>query len=274
MATYFVISDIHSFYNEMISALDSAGYDKNNKNHVLISLGDLFDRGPDSKKCLEFINSIPDTNKVLIRGNHEDLMEDVFIRGCFQPHDKHNGTDKTFYQLSQKENQIEGIEYCKQLDPLWEYLGSCVDYFETDKYVFVHGWIPSDRDYNSQYTKVIKRVFDSNWRKGDWAAARWDCCFDAWNDGIIVQDKTIVAGHWHTSYGHSIYHHFGNQFEDQWIRVWNQLYPNSPIKSTACFDIFKDKGIIAIDACTAYSRKVNVLKIGRQKPLSYYKKEN
>ena len=31
MATYFVISDVHSFYNEMMKALNEAGYDKTNK---------------------------------------------------------------------------------------------------------------------------------------------------------------------------------------------------------------------------------------------------
>ena len=44
----FVLSDIHSFYDEMISALNEAGYDKDNKDHTIIILGDIFDRGHQS----------------------------------------------------------------------------------------------------------------------------------------------------------------------------------------------------------------------------------
>lgn len=274
--TYFVLSDIHSFYNEMIEALNKAGYDKNNKNHALILCGDLLDRGPDSVKCLEFINSIPTSNKVCIRGNHEDLLEDVFERGYFRHHDWHNKTDQTIYQLSNiYDNDEAAIEKCKSLQELRKYLDSCVDYFETDKYIFVHGWIPCKRNDSSIYhTKFITREPIENWRIGDWQAARWDCGFDAWNQNIIVPDKTIVCGHWHTSYGHSKYHHFGNEFEDSWILVWNKLYKDAQIKNTACFDIFKDTGIIAIDGCTAHSHKVNVLKISKQKKLDFWRNLN
>lgn len=258
MATYFVISDVHSYYDEMIDALNKAGYNKENKNHVLISCGDLFDRGPDSVKCLEFINSIPDSNKVCIRGNHEDLLEEVFSRGYFYGYDRHNKTDETILQLADSDDEEQAIKNCAENTELRKYLDSCIDYFETDKYVFVHGWIPTNPD----------------WRNGDWFDARWRCCFDEWSKGIKAEEKTIVAGHWHTSYGHSKYHHFGTEFQDEWIRIWNQLYPDGQIKNTACFDIFKDDGIIAIDGCTALSGKVNCLKIGKQKPLDYWRKMN
>ena len=31
---YFVISDVHGFYNEMKNALDEAGFEPNNENHI------------------------------------------------------------------------------------------------------------------------------------------------------------------------------------------------------------------------------------------------
>ena len=263
MATYFVISDIHSFYNEMIQALNKAGYQKDNKNHVLISCGDLLDRGPDAIKCLEFINNIPDSNKICIKGNHEYLLEDIFDKQGFSKYDYHNGTVDTVYQLSESEDPFKAIEECANNSLLKQYLSSCIDYFETDKYIFVHGWIPcKQRGFDSK-----QFYYYDDWRNGSWFNAGWLCCFDAWAQGVKVPDKTIVAGHWHTSYGHSKYHHYGNEFEDEWIRVWNELYPHNKIKDTACFDIFRDDGIIAIDGCTVYSGKVNVLKIGKQKSL-------
>lgn len=56
--------------------------------------------------------------------------------------------------------------------------------------------------------------------------------------------KTIVCGHWHTSYGHSKYEHKGTEFGED-----------------ADFSPYYGPGIIAIDACTAFSGKVNCLVI-------------
>ena len=52
----FAVSDVHGFYNEMIDALDKAGFDRNNPNHLLVSCGDNFDRGPDAVKVYEYLN--------------------------------------------------------------------------------------------------------------------------------------------------------------------------------------------------------------------------
>ena len=57
-------------------------------------------------------------------------------------------------------------------------------------------------------------------------------------------NKTIVCGHWHTSYGHSKYEHKGTEFGED-----------------ADFSPYYGPGIIAIDACTAFSGKSNCLVI-------------
>lgn len=43
MDKYFVFSDVHSFYDELMNALDDKGFNINNQEHVIISCGDLFD---------------------------------------------------------------------------------------------------------------------------------------------------------------------------------------------------------------------------------------
>ena len=48
MKKYFVCSDIHGFYKEWMSSLDEVGFDINNNEHILIVLGDIFDRGRES----------------------------------------------------------------------------------------------------------------------------------------------------------------------------------------------------------------------------------
>ena len=59
-----------------------------------------------------------------------------------------------------------------------------------------------------------------------------------------MEEKTIVCGHWHASYGHAQYEQKGSEFGED-----------------ADFSAYYGKGIIALDACTALSHKVNVIVI-------------
>ena len=45
---YYVVSDVHSFYTEMIKALTEKGYFEDKEPHKLIICGDMFDRGSES----------------------------------------------------------------------------------------------------------------------------------------------------------------------------------------------------------------------------------
>ena len=95
---YFVVSDVHSFYTPLKTALDNAGFDPKNENYTLISCGDLFDRGDESEQVLDYIMSLP--RKILVRGNHESmLMELVFRKRTAEACDQHNGTIKTIFDL-------------------------------------------------------------------------------------------------------------------------------------------------------------------------------
>ena len=264
MKTLFVVSDVHSYYNEMIIALSKAGFDAENDNHIFISCGDLLDRGPDSVKCLTFVNSLD--RKILIRGNHEDLLQEAIYRGSFRSHDYNNCTNETVYQLTgikPSNDDNDFIDRTALLDMktngLWEeYRAQLVDFYETDKYIFVHGWIPVkkefctyiDKDYNSERVEQ-KLIYNKNWRDfiSDWNESRWLNGMAMWKQGIVEPDKTIVCGHWHSSYGHSRIHGDGKEFEKD----------NNELKSI--HTPFYDDGIIAIDACTAYSGFVNCIKL-------------
>lgn len=82
----------------------------------------------------------------------------------------------------------------------------------------------------------------------DYAVPLWEkanlTIYEAAAYSGIGADKTIVCGHWHTSYGHSKYEHKGTEFGED-----------------ADFSPYYGPGIIAIDACTAFSGKVNCLVI-------------
>ena len=63
---YFVISDIHGHYEEMLGSLRLNNFDENNKTHHLLVLGDMFDRGPNSKEILEYLYKLYLEKKVTI----------------------------------------------------------------------------------------------------------------------------------------------------------------------------------------------------------------
>lgn len=249
MKKYFIVADVHGFYDILEKALAEKGYDRENPDHIFVSLGDLFDRGSQPKKCLEFVMSLPADRRILIRGNHEDLMEKAIARKSFAAVDWHNGTALTAYALSpyfsllgdaSEEDILRGMKKCQVYN---DYIQAIVPYYEGVSFVFVHGWIPR------AYDKDGKSAFDPQWRKGDWDSAVWLNGMEMWNDGVVIPDKTIFCGHWHTSWGH---HKLRGSSPE-----WDNPYSTNPAHQKADFSPFIDKGIVALDACTAYSHKMN-----------------
>ena len=265
MKTLFVVSDVHSFYDEMIKALTDKGFDIDNKDHIFVSCGDLLDRGPDAVKCIKFVNDIPDDRKILIRGNHEDLLQDAIYKGFFQSHDYHNRTNDTVYQLTGiRPGNEKGIIdahsaaiFSMKFNEDWnKYIDSCINYYETNEYIFVHGWIPviqtlvEDKEGNLPVVRN-KPIYDEHWRDdfSDWREARWLNGMSMWYSGVREPNKTIVCGHFHSSWGHCNLHDNGVEFAEVQDEISSIHTP------------FYDDGIIAIDACTTYSRFVNCLRL-------------
>ena len=87
---------------------------------------------------------------------------------------------------------------------------------------------------------ISLQMIPHNASADEWAKARWYNGMDA--TVTCQEEKTIVCGHWHASYGHSKFEGKGSEF-----------------KEDADFTPYQASGIIAIDACTAHSGFVNVL---------------
>ena len=229
MPKFFVFSDIHSFYQPFIEALAAAGYDRENPDHVLVGCGDYFDRGPSAEAVLNFLLEAP--RCILVKGNHEDLLEAAAARGYFEYHDISNGTVDTVRQLNPTNDPDVDFALPFVMNKLQPLLDQMVNYFETKNYVFVHGWIPNREDWR--------------WgRASEWRDARWVNGMDAVDD-IQAEDKTIVCGHWHCSYGHA---------KAKGLPRWETEFGSS-----ADFTPYYGDGIIAIDACTAHTDMVNVI---------------
>ena len=246
MPKLFVISDIHSFYDEMIESLNNSGFDKDNSNHWLICLGDYFDRGKKPIEVMRYLNSLP--RKILIRGNHEQLLEDACARGYFLSHDNSNGTLQTIYYMNKGLGLDQG-EACIRTELRTRFFREqMVNYFETKNYIFVHSWIPVTYLDNlpKHYIKDRKYIFNPNWREAsftDWEIARWGNPYIFAENKEMLPDKTVVFGHWHCSTG------------------WARKEGLSEFDKDAKFEPFYGDGYISIDACTAYTGKCNVIVI-------------
>lgn len=83
---YYVCSDLHGFYSQFTDALKKAGFFDDTEPHKPLILGDIMDRGQEAIKMQDFILEQMKQNAViLVRGNHEDLFENLVVRNYGHP---------------------------------------------------------------------------------------------------------------------------------------------------------------------------------------------
>ena len=232
----FVVSDVHGFYSLLESALRDVGFEKNNPEHLLVCCGDYFDRGTENFNVLKFFESLE--NKVLLRGNHEDMLLEIFETGKIKPHNYLNGTIETIteffgkYCIDPTTDEIDFSGKTRILERLTDFILQTQDYFETSNYVFTHGWLPvkiSEGEYH----------IDPNWRNAtneEWKKARWTRWTDMFNSCDRLIDKRIVCGH--------VPAFSANAFD------------NTRTSDNA--DVFITDGLIVVDAGTYTSKQLNV----------------
>ncbi len=230
---YFIISDIHGHYNEMMAALKKSKYDSNDNQHHLIVIGDMFDRGEQSKEVLEYLYNLSEEGKAsIILGNHEtfliELLDGNFLSAYFNI--KHNGTLKTLVSLLDEDLKpnVELYRVKKNIENKYPYLKSWLKslplYLEIGNYIFVHGGIDGDND---------------EWKKG----LPNDFIWSRQNNLSPIANKTIVVGHTRIAT----------------IRYPGMNYKELFISKPEAFDILYDEGKIFIDAFAEISKKINVL---------------
>lgn len=258
---YYVVSDIHGYYRHLINALEEAGFFNDEGEYKLVVCGDLLDRGPEANKTVEFITQLMNEDKLIyILGNHEDLLvqclHDIVIGGIYSiangmSYHYFNKTWDTILQLSQMSeaeaynnpnelvNRVMDSPFYKKLLP------NCVNYYETSNYIFTHGWIPCLVDI---FNPVVKYQRNPDWRNAEieaWRSARWFNGMEiACKYNITEPEKTIVCGHWRTSYGHAQFNHSCTESGNDAI--------HAP---------FSAKGILAIDSSVAITSTINCVVI-------------
>ena len=228
----FVVSDVHGHYTLLKAALDKAGFDEENENHLLICCGDYFDRGNENVEVLKFFERLK--YKVLLRGNHEDLLLKLLQTGKVLPHHYINGTMKTLenffgkYSIDPLDDTIDFSGKSRTVDRICDFIDETINYYETENYVFVHGWFPE----NLTTADELKNTTDI-----DWQQARWIKWTEKYDGKRPLETKTLVCGHMPTFYA--------NKFDST--------------RAESDARIFYGNGLIAIDGGTYDTKQINVL---------------
>lgn len=234
----FAVSDIHGNFTVLKKALDEAGFEGGNEEHLLVCCGDCFDRGSENYAVLKFLERI--RNKVLILGNHEDMLKEILYSCHLKSHHFENGTDQTIVEFFGRysidgNNDIDFSGNNRTVDRLLEFIGEMQNFYETENYIFTHGWLP---------TETVEKGFcvANDWRQASgekWENARWTKWTDMVGNCEFLPDKTIVCGHTPVQRA---------------VRV-------DPQRAASSSEIYYGDTVIAIDAGTDMSGRVNVLVI-------------
>jgi len=230
----------------MKRALDEAGFVANDEGSLLIVCGDCFDRGSENREVFDYLRSV--RNKILIRGNHEDMLEVLFEKKHMGRIGFSNGTDQTLrdffgdrvigsidvnYSFS---NKLHFEEKGETVLALKDFIGGMYDYFETEHYVFTHGWLPVTFDAN--YDCSVDPDFRYA-QPSDWERARFAEWYRMYGAGAVLEGKTVVCGH-------------------RASRFCSLLGVS---RDPEDYSVFRAKGLAAIDGSTFHSGQVNVLVI-------------
>lgn len=270
---YYVIADPHGFYDILMKTLDESGFFTDPAPCKLIVCGDLLDRGEGADETQRLMAGLLRQDRLIyIRGNHEDLMERLLsdLEGDHNlnriadgsSYHVHNGTWSTALLLggmSAEEallrpeflaRRVRNSLYCRMLLP------AAINYYETDHYVFTHGYIPCRSTAgDTQYRGYKSFCFNPDWRNAsaeDWENARWYNGMEfAYYKELHIPDKTVVCGHFHCSYGHANIEGRGQEF--------GHFADFAPFYGKRRRDPEGRLAVIALDACTKVSGEMNCL---------------
>lgn len=207
MTKYYAIADIHGRYDLLLEAVDKIYSHAGSDPYKIITLGDYIDRGPDSKKVIDFL-SYYRGDTISLQGNHEAMMVESITAPLSPDWWIGNGGDATlrsygwggepYSQLSYEVVPKDHIDWMRDL-PL------C---YETEKQVFVHAGIPQydmnlppkDTPKGERLQQQMLWMLYDNRTAGGW------------------KGKHVVHGHHQFADGPHVYHgkHGGRTALDTW----------------------------------------------------------
>ncbi|MFT6737793.1 MAG: hypothetical protein ACJA0G_001933 [Kangiellaceae bacterium] len=164
---YDLVGDIHGFDGPFVALLKKLGYADiegvwQHPTRILISLGDLVDRGPGQKKVVDILKNMQQHGKaIVIMGNHEFYAVAWHLKGPngkpLRPHSEKNYNEhRAFLEQASQGSPwyIDAINWFKTL-PL---------FFETDDIRCIHAaWHEEHLDTLKAYTNKAGVIKPSVW---------------------------------------------------------------------------------------------------------------
>lgn len=255
LTKYFVFSDVHGEYNALIESLRMAGYESGNPLHKLISLGDAFDRGPDSRSVYDFLRQ---EQAICVKGNHDVMFQQYLEEGMKHGHVLFNilhnglgatiksftGLNETIYSVDQLERAKRDVHYS-----VLPWLQQLPLYFETASFIFCHAGIHPQLE---------------NWKDTDEHFMLWD--IEHSDEKCPYTNKIVVIGHHHAQRVREIANHKGIKDVELNRATYNPKQGDSRKQflyygNTDDNRPYKNGNKIAIDGMTNLTGKVNILVI-------------
>jgi serine/threonine protein phosphatase 1 len=185
----YAIGDIHGMYFKLVALYKQIRSDiiaRNLDHATIIFLGDYVDRGPDSDRVLDFLMGVDaidaDVNHIFLKGNHEDMMVNVYHRDGHVDMWVTNGGRQT----------LDAFECVTELDfyenpKFREWMNWCATrptLYVMGRYAFVHGGYDCRETAGKQNPDVLmwKRTSDYMWGKD------YDNC-----EFVVVHGHTVSS---------------------------------------------------------------------------------
>jgi len=125
----FIIGDIHGCFDELIELTEKIGLKDDD---LLISLGDIVDRGNKSKEVYEYFFNRP--NSIVLIGNHER---------------KHQNKILSYAQ------EIVKVQFGKDYEEFLNWLDTLNYYYETEEAIIIHAFFEHDKKLKEQKQEVL-----------------------------------------------------------------------------------------------------------------------
>ena len=237
--TTVIIGDIHECFDEFSELLDSINWSP--QTHVVILTGDLVDRGPKIKECLQFAMTTP--NLYSLMSNHEWKLF-RYLNG--RPVKKHT--------------LAKTIEQCGEpflRDPLFVGWLQSLPYiirWSDDSYA-VHAGIRPDRPISRQNKDHCMFIRTWNPKTG---SIRNEGADPWWFEYPYLSGRRSRQSHHHHHHHH---HHrqisifFGHQRHDKaWVSSWACALDAGVVFGGALRSYVQHKGIVEVNAKKIYER--------------------
>lgn len=259
---YFVFSDIHGDIEALERGLQKAGYDYNNPEHILVSLGDAFDRGENSQ--LIYTKYLSNKDRCIsIKGNHDVMFQEYLEKGMDGEfvlfNILHNGLLSTIESFAETYigdyidiKLLEDIRQriLRRYPNLLYFLKNMPLYYETEHCIFSHAGINPDL---------------KNWKDTTEDFFLWD--IENSYKNCPHTRKIVFIGHHHAfrvkrqakdydiKYKEDLSNHkYGNMIDNRFYKIG--FFGNNDKYGPYVFD-----NKIAIDGCVGITHCANVVVI-------------